>query len=188
VTSTGNGVSISTPVGKTGLTVSGGTKNAQVATDDGDRLLYTEEATEVWFTDSGFGQLEDGTAIINVDPIYAQTVNLEEAYHVFVQVYGDAEVYVSNRTPTQFEVHLRDGDANVEFSYRIVAKRLGYEDDRLEPAPGANSDPNLSAAGETTLTGGQGGGAAQQLELDTSPPTAPEPLPEVEPVSAEGGE
>jgi hypothetical protein len=176
-TSTGNGVTITTPAGKTGLTVIGGTKNAQVATDDGDRLLYTEEATEVWFTDYGFGQLEDGTAIINIDPIYAQTVNLEEAYHVFVQVYGDAEVYVSNRTPTQFEVHLRDGDANVEFSYRIVAKRLGYEGDRLEPAPWADSDPDLSTVGGATHTS-QEGGAAQQLELDTSPPVPLEQQPE----------
>ena len=26
-------------------------------------------------------------------------------------------------------------DPNAEFSYRIVAKRLGFEDKRLEPAP-----------------------------------------------------
>jgi hypothetical protein len=52
-------------------------------------------------------------------------------------------VYVSNRTSTQFEVHLREGEPNVEFSYRIVAKRLGYEDDRLERAPWADTDPNL---------------------------------------------
>ena len=94
-------------------------------------------------TDYGFGQLEDGSAIITIDPVFAQTVNLEEPYHVFVQVYGDAEVYVSNRTPTQFEVHLRDGAPDIEFSYRIVAKRLGYEEDRLERAPWADNDPNL---------------------------------------------
>ena len=68
---------------------------------------------------------------------------MDEPYHVFVQVYGNAEVYVSGRTATQFEVHQRDGDPDVEFSYRIVAKRLGYEDDRLEPAPWADDDPNL---------------------------------------------
>jgi hypothetical protein len=108
-------------------------------------LLYTEESTEVWFTDYGFGELDDGVAIVPIDPKFAQTVNLEdEAYHVFVQVYGDAEVYVSNRTPTQFEVRLRDGDLNTEFSYRIVGKRSGYENHRLERAPWADGDPNLS--------------------------------------------
>jgi len=134
-TGIGNGVRVSVPAGKVGLEVLGGTKSAVVGTEDGARLLYTEESTEVWFTDYGFGQLEGGLAVIPIEPIFAQTVNLEEPYHVFVQVYGDAEVYVTNRTAAGFEVHLRDGDAGVEFSYRIVGKRLGYEDARLERAP-----------------------------------------------------
>lgn len=139
----GNGVQISTPGGKTGLSVSGGTKNAVVRTDDGSRLLYTEESTEVWFTDYGFGKLQNGVAVITIDPLFVQTVNLQEPYHVFVQPYGDASLYVTNRTPTGFEVRLHDGDPNVEFSYRIVAKRLGYENARLERAPWADNDPNL---------------------------------------------
>ena len=134
-TGIGNGVRVSVPAGKVGLEVLGGTKNAVVPTEDGARLLYTEESTEVWFTDYGFGQLEDGLAVIPIESIFAQTVNLEEPYHVFVQVYGDAEIYVTNRTSASFEVHLRDGDPGVEFSYRIVGKRLGYEDARLERAP-----------------------------------------------------
>lgn len=146
-TGTGNGVRISVPTGKVGLEVIDGTKNAVVRTEDGRRLLYTEEATEVWFTDYGFGELRDGTAVVPIDPTFAQTVNLnDEPYHVFVQVYGDAEVYVTDRTPTQFEVRLRDGDPSVEFSYRIVGKRLGYEDHRLERAPWDDDDSDLSPA------------------------------------------
>jgi hypothetical protein len=140
---TGNGIMISTPVGKTGLTVSGGSKNAAVLTADGTRLLYTEESTEVWFTDYGFGQLNEGTAVIMIDPVFAQTVNLEEPYHVFTEVYGPATVYVENRTPTQFEVHLREGQSGVGFSYRIVARRLGYEDQRLEKIPWTDDDLEL---------------------------------------------
>jgi hypothetical protein len=139
----GNGVYISGASSKVGLTVAGGTKNAVVATDEGSTLLYSEESSEVWFSDYGFGQLQDGKAVIAIDALFAKTVNLAEPYHVFVQVYGDAEAYVSNRTSQSFEVHLRDGDSSVEFSYRLVAKRLGFEDDRLEPAPWANDDPNL---------------------------------------------
>jgi hypothetical protein len=141
----GNGLYVSGASGKAGLTVAGGSKNAVVATDEGSHLLYSEESSEVWFSDYGFGQLQSGKAVITIDPLFAQTVNLAEPYHVFVQVYGDAEVYVSNRTPQSFEVHLRDGDPSVEFSYRLVAKRLGFEDDRLEPAPWADADPNLHA-------------------------------------------
>jgi hypothetical protein len=129
-----NGVAISSPSGTTGLAVYGGTKNAVVDTDQGSALLYTEESTEVWFTDYGFGSIEDDSITIVIDPLFAQTVNLEEPYHVFIQPYGDASIYVTNRTSNSFEVHLSDGTLPIEFSYRIVAKRLGYETDRLEPA------------------------------------------------------
>ncbi len=142
-TPAGHGVHISTPVGKTALSVTGGNKSAVVRTEGGSRLLYTEESTEVWFTDYGFGKLQNGVAVIAIDPVFAQTVNLDEPYHVFIQPYGDASLYVTNRTPTGFEVRLHDGNSDVEFSYRIVARRLGYEDSRLERAPWADDDPNL---------------------------------------------
>ena len=141
--SAGNGVYASVPFGKIGLNVTNGTKTAVVATEDGARLLYTEESTEVWFTDYGFGTLESGTTTIVIDPIFAQTVNLDEPYHVFVEPYGPASLYVTDRTATGFVVRSGDGDPDVEFSYRIVAKRLGFEGDRLERAPWADSDPNL---------------------------------------------
>ena len=98
-TSSCDGVGIPAAAGKTGLSVSGGSKSAVVATDSGSRLLYTEESTEVWFTDYGFAKLTNGTAKVTIDPIFAQTVNLKEPYHVFVQVYGDADVYVTDLDP-----------------------------------------------------------------------------------------
>lgn len=136
-TSDGNGVYITSSPGSTGLVVAGGSKNAAVPTSDGDRLLYSEESTEVLFSDYGFGKLASGTTTIVIDPVYAETVNLEQPYHVFLQTYGDAQLYVSRRTPESFEVRTVAGsrDQNVEFSYRLVAQRLGYEGDRLELAP-----------------------------------------------------
>ena len=113
----------------------GGTKSSIAETADyRQRTLYAIESPEVWFEDFGSAALVNGVITVTIEPIFAQTVNLTEDYHVFVQVYGNAEVYVANRTSTQFEVHLRDGDPNVEISYRIVAKRLGYENVRLESA------------------------------------------------------
>lgn len=153
----GNGVYVSAPAGKTGLNVAGGTKSAVVRAEGGSRLLYSEESTGVWFTDYGFGRLQNGVATIAVDPLFAQTVNLNEPYHVFVQPYGDANLYVANRTPTGFEVRLHDGDPNAEFSYRIVARRLGYETTRLERAPWADNDPNLYPERGATWEAEQGG-------------------------------
>jgi len=134
----GNGVYIATQAGKAGLQVYGGTKNAVVPTPRGARELYSEEATEVWFTDYGFGKLEHGRARVLLDPSYAQTINPGEPYHVFVQPYGRAELYVTERTPLGFVVALKDGDPDAEFSYRIVAKRLGFEEKRLDAAPWAD--------------------------------------------------
>ncbi len=129
------GVLIQTAPGVAGLQVVGGTKNAVVATPGGAKALYTEESSEVWFTDYGFGRLEHGRARILFDPSFAQTINSNERYHVFLQPRGRAELYLGETTPLGFEVLLKDGDPNAEFSYRIVAKRLGFEQKRLEPAP-----------------------------------------------------
>lgn len=123
------------------LTVSGdlhvtGQKNAVVPTSTGMRAVHAEESTEVWFTDHGFGRMENGVAWIAVDPIFSEIATLDEPYHVFVGEYGDAEVFVSRRTAEGFEVRVRSG-ADVEFSYRLMAKRRGYEDLRLNPAPAA---------------------------------------------------
>jgi hypothetical protein len=124
--------------GGAGLQVVGGSKNAVVRTPSGSKALYTEESTEVWFTDYGFGKLTNGKGRILFDPSFAQTINPDESYHVFVQPYGRAELYVAERTPLGFTVALKDGDPNAEFSYRIVAKRLGFEGKRLERAPWAD--------------------------------------------------
>lgn len=138
----GSGIYASVPAGHVGINTNG-TKPAVVATDDGARLMYSEESTEVWFTDYGFAQLQNESAVVTFEATFAQTVNLSLPYHVFLQPYGNASLYVTNRTPTGFEVKLTSGDANIAFSYRIVARRLGLENDRLERAPWADNDPNL---------------------------------------------
>ncbi|MBM2814913.1 MAG: hypothetical protein HW421_1675 [Ignavibacteria bacterium] len=130
-TGTTNGVFITTTSGSA-LVVTGGTKNAAVPTSQGNRLLYCEEATQVWFSDYGFGKLENGVATIKIDPLFAETVTLTDNYHVFLQSYSEAEIIVISRTQTQFVVKLRTGEPNAEFSYRIVAKRKGFEKERLE--------------------------------------------------------
>lgn len=137
----GKGVYIQTAPGMAGLQVVGGSKNAVVHTPAGAKALYTEESTEVWFTDYGFGRLANGRTRVLLDPSFAQTINPDESYHVFLQARGRAELYVGETTPLGFEVVLKDGDPNAEFSYRIVAKRLGFEQKRLEPAPWADRLP-----------------------------------------------
>jgi len=143
-TGTTHGVMINT-TGGSGLLVVGGSKNAVVNTTTGARALYTEESSEVWFTDYGFGRLQNGRARILIDPGFAQTVSLDQPYHVFVQPYDDAEIYVKERTSLGFVVISRGGNPNAEFGYRIVAKRAGFEERRLERMPWADQSPAFSS-------------------------------------------
>jgi len=112
-----------------------GTKSAVVPVDGGSRkvALYAMEAPENWFEDFGSGQLSNGTARMELEPTFAQTVNTHLDYHVFLTPRGECEgLYVTDLTPTGFEVReLHHGSSSVAFDYRIVAKRKSYESIRL---------------------------------------------------------
>lgn len=110
-----------------------GTKSAVVMAQDEQRLMYAMESPEVWFEDFGSAVLVNGVGKVTIDPLFAATVNLSE-YHVFVTPLGDCKgLYVINKTASGFEVReLGGGTADIAFEYRIVAKRLGYEAERME--------------------------------------------------------
>ena len=92
-------------------------------------------------------RLEDGRAHVAIDSTFAETVNLAEPYHVFVQSYGEAELIVKNRTPEGFDVVLHQGaERDAEFSFRLVARRLGFERERLKRAPWADGTTATLAA------------------------------------------
>jgi len=114
-----------------------GTKSAVVPLQDGSMVkLYSVEAPEVWFEDYGSGQLSGGLAAVALDAKFAQTVNASIGYHVFLTPKGDCKgLFVTHETAGGFEVkELGGGGSNVEFDYRIVAHRKGYEKTRLPQA------------------------------------------------------
>jgi len=118
-----------------GNSIFDGTKSAVVPVDGQQRLLYAIESPEVWFEDFGSGALVNGVGTIAIDPLFAATVNLSD-YHVFVTPLGDCQgLYVTAKTATGFEVReLGGGTTNINFDYRLVASRLGFESERLELA------------------------------------------------------
>jgi hypothetical protein len=126
-----------------------GTKSAIVETQDfAWRTLYTIESPQNWFEDFGQATLSGGEAVVPVEPIFAQTVNLDLPYHVFLTPLGDCGLYVAEQTATSFTARALNGAAcDVAFHYRIIAPRLGYEDLRLEPA----EDPSAVAASVTDV-------------------------------------
>jgi len=116
-----------------------GTKSAILQTESyGQRAVYTMESPEVWLEDLGSGSLVDGVATVAFEPIFAETVNLEVNYHVFVTPLCQEPVllFVTAKDTSGFTVRgvTLDGQpAACGFDYRVVGKRLGLEDIRLEP-------------------------------------------------------
>jgi len=132
-----------------------GTKSAVVDTKSyGKRTLYAIESPGVWFEDFGSAQLVDGQAVVAIEPIFAQTVNLTETYHVFVTpVCQEAIVlFVTDKSAADFTVQgvtLDGGPTECAFDYRIVAKRLGHEDTRLAPAAAPPSAGPMEMMGQS---------------------------------------
>jgi hypothetical protein len=83
--------------------------------------------------DFGTGTLERGVAHIRLDKTFSETVANSPDYHVFLTPGGDCRgLYVINKTAQGFEVRESGGGtSSLEFDYRIVAKRLGFEKERL---------------------------------------------------------
>ncbi len=112
--------------------------------------LSCPEAPENLFQDYGAGQLQNGKAHIQLDPILAKNIVVNEHHplRVFVQLEGDCNgVYVTNKTGNSFDVaELANGTSNTSFTYTVVANRADevlpdgsisrYSAERFAPAPG----------------------------------------------------
>ncbi len=115
----------------TGNFSANGTKSSVVGTlKFGRRKLYAVEAPDVRFSDEGMAQLHNGSARVELDPIFLETI--EGDYLVHVTAYGAASLYVAEIGSNYFVVKSLAGDSNVSFAWRISAPRKGYGSVRLE--------------------------------------------------------
>lgn len=111
------------------LTVNNAKHRAVQTKNYGRRLLDAYETAEPYFGDLGFGQIgEDGSCIIDIDPVFMETVSLDE-YMVYLQAEGQGELYVGQKSPDKFVVR---GSAGLKFAYELKAKQKGFENTRLE--------------------------------------------------------
>jgi len=107
-------------------------------TDDyGKRQLYNIASTEARYEDFGSAVLLKGVATVAFDPIFAETINTNLDYQVFLTPVCQEPVvlFVTAKTPSGFTVQgvtLNNELSNCSFDYRITAKRLGYETFRLD--------------------------------------------------------
>jgi hypothetical protein len=144
-------------VDENGNMTASGTKSSVVHTqDENTRKMYAIESPEVWFEDFGTAQLTNGESQIEIDPLFAETVNLTTTYHVYLTPISNEAVllFITGKAPTSFTVRGVDLDgqqANAEFDYRVVAKRVGYESVRMEITPTTLSEEPMMITGESDI-------------------------------------
>jgi len=90
----------------------------------GHRAVSAYETAEYYFGDIGSAKLKNGKCKIEIEEIFAETVNTDIEYQVFLQAYGNANIWVSERNQDCFIV---EGTDDIEFGWEIKAKRKGYE-------------------------------------------------------------
>ena len=108
-----------------------GTKNRIVETENyAERLQYCYETPTPMFGDVGEGKTDEtGKCMIYLDDVFAETIDTDVQYQVFLQAYGDGRVYVNERSPSYFTVC---GTPGLAFGWEIKAVQKGYNTIRLE--------------------------------------------------------
>lgn len=113
-----------------------GSKPAQQVTENyGLRYLYATESPELVYYDRGTVNLTNGEAIICLDPIYLECIEPDTKltpWQIWVQAYGENDVYVSEVGTDYFKVKERNGGtSNNKVVWKHEAIRAGYAGIRL---------------------------------------------------------
>lgn len=121
----GDGV---TGIGQDYKVIGTGSNSTLIDEYDGTpRIMFSPEAPEILFQDFGVGQLQNGVARINIDPILKKSiyVDAQNPLKVYVTLEGECNgVFVTNKSADGFTVkELQGGTSNASFSWQIVASR-----------------------------------------------------------------
>lgn len=108
--------------------VAGSKNSIQKTLNYGERLINAYETAEYYYGDIGSGKIINGECVISIDEILLECINTSHQYHVFTQVYNGA-IKKIERFKDYFVVY---GEEGTEFSWELKAKRIGYENHRLE--------------------------------------------------------
>ncbi|MBX2829327.1 MAG: hypothetical protein KTR22_14265 [Flavobacteriaceae bacterium] len=93
---------------------------------------YTTEASsddDVIMKEMGTGHLENGMAIIQINPAIAALIDgnrIDDMVKISIQLEGNSNgIYVSKKTKDAFVIsELQEGRSNAKFSYELVVKDL----------------------------------------------------------------
>ncbi len=120
---------------------SGGSLATTMNTQQGDVSLFATVSPDSWVEDYGEGALVKGKVHIALDPTFLSgiAVTPSQPFKVFIQPTGKTPGMFVQRSTTGFDVvEQNNGKGNASFTYRIVAKRKGYENARFQTIPRKN--------------------------------------------------
>lgn len=134
-----------------------GAKSASVPTTKGNQLVYSTESPEIWFEDVGGEKLSNGSVHIALDNLFLETifVDNEHPLRVFIQEEGESNglIVLKDSDNKGFTVKEKNGGtSNVSFSYRIMAKRRFYQNQRFGVDANQPFEDNLSKAKDIPVT------------------------------------
>ena len=108
-----------------------GTKSRLAPTENyNHRLLYCYETPTPYFGDIGEGITDiEGKCYVAIDDVFSETIDSECDYQVFLQPYGEGQLYVVDRNTTYFVVQ---GTANMRFGWEVKAIQKDFNVYRLD--------------------------------------------------------
>lgn len=122
------GLTVSIP---NNLTVTGIKSRLAPTENYNDRLLYCYEMPSPFFGDIGHGIIgEDGLCYIDIDSVFAETIDTVQEYYVFLTPYRtDKAMFIQEKEHGYFIVQ---GEPGTEFDWEIKAKQSDFPMERLE--------------------------------------------------------
>ncbi len=134
-----------------------GAKAASVPTTKGNQLVYCTESPELWFEDIGGGKLTNGSVHIALDELFLETIFVDDEHplRVFIQEEGESNglIVIKDEDNKGFTVKEKgNGTSAVSFSYRIMAKRRFYQNQRFGVDANQPFEDNLSKAKDQEVT------------------------------------
>jgi hypothetical protein len=121
----------------TSLTTKKTTYVRTAGTSGTTRMSYSTRSTAPEMEDFGEAHLVNGRGYVRLDPALSDVIDNRNAYHVFLTPEGDSDIlYVTQKTPRGFMVRESgSGRSTLAFEYRIVAKPVDDDAQRLALAP-----------------------------------------------------
>ena len=108
--------------------------DSDVVTKGGRHVMaYASRSADAEMSDVGTGRIAGGHGIVQLDPMFARTLDIRSGYHVFLTPMGDSKgLYVASKSSASFEVReSQGGQSTLSFDYRIIGRAEGVTSGRL---------------------------------------------------------